>query len=314
MHPALSVIVFTVLSGAGFGLVMLAALTALMPALLPVTGGERLAAGALGTVLATAGLMASTLHLANPKNAWRAFFRFRTSWLSREAVFSVLFYPCVIVWLGGVWWLGEPGALTTLAAALALVLAFATVFATGMIYASLRAIPNWHSPLVPTNYLLLAFASGGLLLLALQAVMRGAAPPQSVVTLALTLLAAAAIGKAVYFYWIGSPQGPSINTATGMTQGQVRLLHTGQSSENTFLDKEFRFQVAARRLRWLRLAVAALAFLLPLALVASLLGGGGAWVPVLAVPVALFGMAIERWLFFAEARHVVNLFYGTQRV
>ncbi|WP_440997871.1 dimethyl sulfoxide reductase anchor subunit family protein [Arhodomonas sp. SL1] len=314
MHPALSVIVFTVLSGAGFGLVMLAALTALLPSLLPITGGERLAAGVLGTVLATAGLMASTLHLANPKNAWRAFFRFRTSWLSREAVFSVLFYPCVAVWLGGAWWFGEATALIWLAAALALVLAFATVFATGMIYASLRAIPNWHSPLVPTNYLLLAFASGSLLLLALQAVMRGEAPSQSMITLTLVLLAAAALGKTVYFYWIGSPQGPSINTATGMTQGQVRLLHTGQSSENTFLDKEFRFQVAAQRLRWLRLAAAALGFALPLVLVATLLGGGEVVPVLLAVPVALVGLAIERWLFFAEARHVVNLFYGEQRV
>lgn len=314
MHPALSVIVFTVLSGAGFGLVMLAAVTALVPSLLPVTGGERLVAGVLGTVLATAGLMASTLHLANPKNAWRAFFRFRTSWLSREAVFSVLFYPCVVAWLGGVWWLGEATALTRLAAALALVLAFATVFATGMIYASLRAIPNWHSPLVPTNYLLLALASGALLLLAVQALLRGGAPGETLVTLSLVLLAAAALGKGVYYYWIGSPQGPSINTATGMTQGQVRLLHTGQSGDNTFLDKEFRFQVAARRLRWLRVAVAALAFALPLVLVASLLGGGGRVPVLLAVPVALLGLAIERWLFFAEARHVVNLFYGEQRV
>ncbi|PWG64543.1 dimethyl sulfoxide reductase anchor subunit family protein [Spiribacter halobius] len=314
MHPALSVIFFTVVSGAGFGLVMLAALAALMPALLPVSEAERLVAGVLGTALATAGLMASTLHLANPKNAWRAFFRFRTSWLSREAVFSVLFYPFAVLWLGGVWWLGGPTALTTAAALAALVLAIATVFATGMIYASLRAIPNWHSPLVPMNYLLLSLASGALLMLAVQTVMRGGAVGQTLVTLTLALIAAAALGKAVYFYWIGAPAGSSINTATGMTRGQVRLLHTGQSSEQTFLDKEFRFQVAARRLRWLRLAVAALGFVLPLVLVASLLGGGSGWLVLLAVPVALAGLAIERWLFFAEARHVVNLFYGAQRV
>ena len=42
------------------------------------------------------GLLSSVLHLANPKNAWRSFSRFRTSWLSREAVFAGRLTPVVL--------------------------------------------------------------------------------------------------------------------------------------------------------------------------------------------------------------------------
>lgn len=311
MHPALSVIFFTVLSGAGFGLVIVAALLDLLA---PQTAGagSTVAAGALGVVLATAGLMASTLHLANPKNAWRAFSRFRSSWLSREAVFSVAFYPFALLWLGGLWFpqLLAP-ALVNLAAVATVLLAVATLFSTGMIYASLRAIPTWHSPLVPANYLLLGLASGSLLM----SVVMGFAdrPGRGIVGLTLVLLALAGLGKAVYYYWLGKPRGPSINTATGMTRGQVRLLESGQSSR-TFLDKEFRYQASARKLRQLRLVVGIVGFVLPLVLVGAMLRVDGVVLAVIALIPAFVGLAIERWLFFAEARHVVNLFYGQQRV
>jgi DMSO reductase anchor subunit len=311
MHPALSVIFFTVLSGAGFGLVIIAALLSLLAPQIAGTGAT-VAAGALGLVLATAGLLASTLHLANPKNAWRAFSRFRSSWLSREAVFSVAFYPFAVLWLAGLWFpqLMAP-ALVAVAAVVTVVLALATIFSTGMIYASLRSIPTWHSPLVPTNYLLLSFASGSLLMTVVAAV--AGTTGREIAGLTLVLLALAGVGKAVYYYWIGRPRGPSINTATGMTRGQVRLLESGQSSR-TFLDKEFRHSVSAQRLLRLRLVVGVVGFLIPIALVAVMLRVEMVALALLAMVAAFAGLAVERWLFFAEARHVVNLFYGQQRV
>src|SRR5690606_22306006 len=50
-----------------------------------------------------------------------------------------------------------------IAAALALI----TVYCTGMIYASLRTIRQWHQPLVPWVYIALALATGATLMLAL---------------------------------------------------------------------------------------------------------------------------------------------------
>ena len=84
MHPAPSVILFTVLSGLGFG--FLAFLGLGWPAPQGVSG---FLAWGLGYGLAVGGLLASTFHLGNPQRALLAFTQWRTSWLSREAWVSV---------------------------------------------------------------------------------------------------------------------------------------------------------------------------------------------------------------------------------
>jgi len=313
MHPAFSVIFFTVSSGAGFGLVAVVSLLLLLGGVSGLSQQTALIALGLGVVLATAGLLSSTLHLANPRNAWRAFFRFRSSWLSREGVFAVLFFPVAAFFFLGLMtqgvnnfslWVWIAGLLTVL-------LALTVVFTTGMIYASLRTIPQWNNALVPLNYLLLGLASGAVLLTAVASIDSGQAVT-IIVQLSLTLLAAAGLAKAVYYFWIGKPQGPMIQSAIGMTRGRARLLEAGQSSDN-FLNKEFGYQASAGvvgKLRWL---VFVIGFGLPLALLSLMMATGQ---PLWALPAALLllgGLLVERWLFFAEARHTVNLFYGRQR-
>ena len=103
MHPAFSVLVFTVMSGAGYGLITLLVLAQLFGLAQVQDGTVLLSAGVLSFLLISGGLVSSTLHLANPKNAWRAFSRFKTSWLSREAVFAILFYPFMLLYLLGAW-------------------------------------------------------------------------------------------------------------------------------------------------------------------------------------------------------------------
>ena len=305
MQPALSVIVFTVCSGAGYGLFVL---TVLLHLTRGITSGAILSAGITALVLITVGLLASTRHLANPRNAWRAFSRFRSSWLSREGIAAVLFYPFAVLYVATAGGLGlRDGAVATLGVLSAL-LALGTVFCTGMIYACLRTIRQWHSPLVPLNYLVLGLATGSLLLSLILALHGSPATP-AMVALSIGLVVAAALVKLVYFYWIGAPQGSTINTAVGVTRARVRLFDSGHSS-STFLDREFGFQASPERVRLLRIAVVVLAFALPLLLL-LLSHSVAALLP--AALLALAGAGIERWLFFAEARHVVNLFYGAAR-
>src|SRR5258708_28666525 len=104
MKPALSIVFFTVSSGAGLGLLALLALTDLLMIGGGLSRSQLLTAGLLGFALVSAGLLASTLHLANPKNAWRSFARFRTSWLSREAVFAVLCMLAATAYLASIAW------------------------------------------------------------------------------------------------------------------------------------------------------------------------------------------------------------------
>ena len=309
MHPALSVIFFTVTSGAGYGLLVLLAL-ARMTGLVPdISPDQIVVTGAIGLVLVTAGLISSTFHLASPKNAWRSFVRFRTSWLSREAVFAVLFYPLCLAWLVAEWFSGN-GLASLVLATLTLFMAIAILFCTGMIYAQLKTIRQWHTALTPLNFILLGIFLGCLILLVVAVQQQLSIKALLVVSIAALLIAAGA--KVAYFLWIGQPAGPTINTALGFTRATVRLLDVGHASD-TFLTKEFGYQVARVRLMWTRVISLLLSFVVPLVLLSGLTGELNVASVVLAAISAYAGIFAERWLFFAEARHVVNLYHGAQR-
>ncbi|MCA1714043.1 MAG: dimethyl sulfoxide reductase anchor subunit [Gammaproteobacteria bacterium] len=94
MNPALSVIFFTSLSGAGYGLLFWCALSTFSGQVHP---WSLLLATLLALALVTAGLLSSLLHLGKPQRAWRAFSQWRTSWLSREGVTALATYlPTVL--------------------------------------------------------------------------------------------------------------------------------------------------------------------------------------------------------------------------
>ena len=84
MHPAPSIIVFTVLSGLGFGL--MANLCLGIPT---VFGGVAIGNFTVAYLLAVIGLASSAFHHGNPQRALKAFTQWRSSWLSREACLSV---------------------------------------------------------------------------------------------------------------------------------------------------------------------------------------------------------------------------------
>ena len=79
MHPAKSIILFTTLSGLGFGLLAFLGFGAPK-----VSGWLAFIYFALAFAMASGGLIASTFHLGHPERALKAFTQWRTSWLSRE--------------------------------------------------------------------------------------------------------------------------------------------------------------------------------------------------------------------------------------
>jgi len=309
MNPAFSVIFFTVTAGAGYGLLILLAFARIADLAPDISPDQYTATGLLGLLLVTAGLLSSTFHLANPKNAWRSFTRFRTSWLSREAVFAVVFYPVAVLWLISEWLFGNTG-LSVFLGLVSATLALIVLVCTAMIYASLKTIRQWHTSLTPVNFVLLGLSLGALFFLLV--LVSQSLPIGRLVSTAVVLLVVATLAKLVYFHWIGQPAGPTINTALGFTRATVRLLDVGHSS-GTFHTREFGYQVARAKLIWIRVASIALAFVLPLLLVSGFFGEVGGAHVVIAAIAAYVGVFLERWLFFAEARHVVNLYHGSQR-
>ena len=309
MNPALSVIFFTVTAGAGYGLLFILAFAHIANLSDNISPDQVTVMAVVGLTLVTAGLVSSTFHLANPKNAWRSFTRFKTSWLSREAVFAVLFYPISLIWMALEFFTGNT-AVTAFFAILVAALALIVLLCTAMIYASLKTIRQWHTPLTPVNFVLLGLLLGALILAAMFA--QQGLEVGRLLGLASVILVIGCLVKVVYFFWIGQPAGPTINTALGFTRATVKLLDVGHSSD-TFHTKEFGYQVDRVRLMWLRFVSIGLAFVLPVLLISGLFGTAGFATLALAAISAYAGVFIERWLFFAEARHVVNLYHGTQR-
>ena len=304
MNPAFSVLIFTLSSGAGYGMSILLIVLHLLGLEQNIDKQLIMVTGVCALVLITLGLLSSTLHLANPKNAWRAFNRFRTSWLSREGVFALLFYPIFFIYLANVWFYGnQVDPLAISAGLVSALIAVIILFCTGMIYASLKTIRQWHTRLTPVNYIILGLMSGSLCLLAIQSALSNHLSTL-MPTIAYALLGLGAFTKLGYFLWIGKPAGATINSATGFTQARVRLLETGHTGDS-FLTNEFGYEIAANKLLQLRMLMLVLAFITPtLLLVLSM--------PIVATLACLAGIFIERWLFFAEARHVVMLYHGQQ--
>lgn len=287
MHPAPSVILFTVLSGLGFGFMAYLSL-----GLLLVQGGWAFVAWGLAYALAVGGLLASTTHLGNPQRALRAFTQWRSSWLSREAwaaVAALLVLAPVALgdWVG----FGLPYIWRFVGALLAL----ATVFCTSMIYTQIKAVPRWHHWLTPVLFMGFSLAGGALL--GLQG---------GFAALLLVLLA----GVMALVFRIGDTQfaraGATMGTATGLgTIGTVSVFEQPHTGEN-YLLREMIFVVGRKHAAKLRVIAVICAALIPAALAFM----GGLALTGLALVVHLAGAFAARWLFFAEAEHVVGLYYG----
>ena len=286
MHPAPSIILFTVLSGAGFG--MLAFLGLDVPA---PRGARAFWEFALAFALASGGLIASTFHLGHPERALKAFSQWRSSWLSREGVLAVAtlalmgLYAIGLVFFDARWTLfGVTGG----------ALALLTVFATSMIYMQMRTIPRWNHWSPPVIFLLYALAGGALL--------------TGRITLSLWLLPLLAAVQIIAWLDQNRRQRVSdstIGTATGLgSGGTVRQLMPPHSGDN-YLTREMVFRVGRKRARPLRIVAVILAALVPFLAIAI--------APIL-LPLAVLshiaGALASRWLFFAEAKHVVGLYYG----
>ena len=309
MHPAFSVIIFTTLSGAGYGLLSWAGLYAIAGHL--PSGqlyGFTVMALSLGAV--TVGLLSSTFHLGHPERAWRAFSQWRSSWLSREGVASCITYlPAAVFGIGWVFF----GAVTGAWAAAGLIAALcsvATVICTAYIYRSLKTIPSWYNHWVVPNYVALSQMTGALLLAALSDLFGYRLP--GLYFLSVAAIIAALACKLGYWRHIDSDAPKStLNTATGLP-GNVRLFEAPHTSEN-YLMKEMGYRIARKHAQKLRRIALVLAFLIPAGLIAiaSLTGGVlPAVCSMVAAISAMAGVLTERWLFFAEAKHAVTLFYG----
>ena len=310
MHPATSVILFTTTSGIGYGILAFLPVFSIY-GLLPVDRwlGAALILPALGLV--TFGLLSSLFHLGHPERAWLAFSQWKSSWLSREGIMAIITYVpsllfayswIVLETLSGPWfWI----------ACLTSITALITLFTTSMIYRSLKPVPAWATNWTVAGYLAIGLLSGLSVIIAVAASF--SFHPARFQSSALLFTLAAAIIKNAYWArqtkaWASIDKGEAI----GVPGTEVKSIEWPHTEENYIL-KEMGYRIARKHSEKLRSLTRLLLFGCPLFALVIL----PSIVPMptltfcigLGALLTLAGVVIERWLFFAEAKHVVTLYY-----
>ena len=288
MHPAASVIIFNTFSGLGFGLLFWLGFGALVP-----TGMSAFIWFAIAYLLAVGGLIASTFHLGHPARAIKAFSQWKTSWLSREGVCAVFALIVMAIYGAGLVFAGTRFALIGIIGGVA---SLGVVFTTSMIYAQMKTVPRWRHWTTPAMYLLLSIGGGALL--------SGQIGIASILMIAGGILQIFAWGTGDTRF---EASGTNMETATGLGHiGKVRAFEPPHTGTN-YLMHEFIHQVGRKHADQLRIITIGLAFVLPVIL---LLLPFSHIFAALAVLSHIAGVLTLRWLFFAQAEHVVGLYYG----
>ncbi len=289
MHPAPSVILFSVLSGLGFG--MLVWLGIGKP---PVTGMSAFIFFFVAYALSVGGLLSATFHLGNPKNSLKAFSQWQTSWLSREGCCAIAALTVMGIYAAGAIFLETHWMFL---GAIGSILSIGTVFTTSMIYAQLKTVPRWNHWTTPLLFVALSTFGGAL--------MTG--------QVIVAMYGFVAVGLIQLVAWLTSDnrfseRGSTLETATGLGSiGKVRMFEPPHTGTN-YLLKEMVYVIGRKHAIKLRVIAMLLMVFIPVLMIG--MGAKHDIKAVIAVLSHLVGVFASRWLFFAEAEHVVGLYYG----
>ena len=324
MHPAFSVIFLTTLIGVGQGL-FLALYTGQLYSvfkLLPEQDSVHFYAygSLLALVLLAAGLASSFFHLGRPERAWRSATRWRTSWLSREVIALPAFIGAVASW-GLVHYLGWNPVLVTfsesmdidlslLLGAVATLLCFTLFFFTGMIYACIKQLQEWATPLTVINYILLG-GSSGFILATVFAAWQDSGMVWFFGGWSVILTALAFVTRtASLFRNARLKRKSSLQSAIGIRHARIEQKAQG-SMTGSFNTREYFHGASPRKFKSVKWMFLVLVFPLPLVLLSVGLGAHAISLLAAAFLVQYLGLLMERWFFFAQANHPQNLYYQT---
>ncbi len=322
MHPAFSVIFLTTLIGIGQGLFLalytgqLYGLAKLLPA--QDSQGFYALGSLLALVFLIGGLLASFFHLGHPERAWRAATMWRTSWLSREVIVLPAFMGLVFVyaavhffgWTQPLFTVSDtlPVDLSLLIGFIASFVAFALYICTAMIYASLKFLQEWHTPLTVFNYTFLGLASGFMLAAAFSAY-KGVNLVAFFGTWAVIFTLVGAAGRVASLVR-NRRLRPKIDltSAIGVRHQKMAQLTQGFLG-GSFNTREFFHNRTAFFVNNTRRAFLLLVFVVPVVLLVTAYFLASDVLPIAAFLIQYVGLIAERWYFFAEAKHPQNLYY-----
>lgn len=328
MHPAFSVIFLTTLIGAAQGMFMALVTGQVYSMANLLEPQDSLSFYATGSLIALAllggGLVAAVFHLGKPSyfftRAWRGITQWRTSWLSRELIALPAFMFLVFLY-GVAHYLGWttpffsikgviPVDASLVIGLLGVLMAIVLYVCTAMIYASLRFLQEWHSPLTVVNFILFGLASGFTLTAAFSA-WQGVDLVGFYGTWAVIFTIMAAITRG--FSMLRNHRikhKSSMRTALGIRHNKITQRSMGFMG-GSFNTREYFHGKSGATVEAVRLFFLVMVFAVPVVLLAASNALESAYLPMLAFLTQYVGLLAERWYFFAEAKHPQNLYYQT---
>ncbi len=325
MHPAFSVIFLTTLIGVAQGL-FLALFSAQVYSefnlLADVSDSNFYFLGSvISLLLLGAGLVSSMFHLGHPERAWRAASMWRTSWLSREVIALPTMMAAVFAY--GLMHFGELDFIAytnngniNLSASMfvglfAVVATFALFICTAMIYACIKFLQEWSSPLTVINYTLFGMASGFSLATALASYLQLVEQTHFLGAWAIALTSLVFITRSASLYRNSRIKyKSSVQTAIGVRHNKIQQKSQGAMG-GSFNTREYFHGKTAMFLKSIKYIFMVLVFPVPLILLSIAISSGNTELLLGAFFVQYAGLIAERWFFFAQANHPQNIYYQT---
>jgi DMSO reductase anchor subunit len=322
MKPAISVIFLTTLAGVGQGLFLayfsadVSSRLSILPPISISSQGDVLA-GLISLGFLLAGLIASFFHLGHPERAWRAAAMWRTSWLSREVIVLPVTMALIFIYtllklfdnqdimmvLGN----GYPLEWSTTIGFLGLLAVFALYLCTAMIYACLKFLRQWHSPLTVLNFILLGSASG----FTLAAALATFSDPQwfgYFAEFAILLSIAGLVSRFASLLRNKNLRNPTtLQSAIGIHHPTIRQMAQGAMG-GSFNTRAFIHTYGVAVVKLARRFFLLAAFAVPVILL-IFSNETSAMLCMAAFVIQYIGLLAERWYFFIEAEHPQNVYY-----
>lgn len=321
MHPAFSVIFLTTLLGVGQGMFTALVFVQLLIAagILPTQLAPEFFAYGTGVVLVFVGLalFASFFHLGHPERAFRTITQWKTSWLSREVIALPAFGAGAFLY-GAIHLLGwdfiifeTKGMAVPFSLLVGLVgigLSITLWICTGMIYACIKFLQEWATPLTVVNFIFMGMASG----YTAATVYAAFVQPDMVTFFAwsailFTLLAAITRVSALIRNARIKPKSTPIS-AIGIRHKNIRQKSQGAmgGSYNTREYFHGKSEVFVSMVKWIFLT---LTFVVPVIFLVLGMAQTAMVALIIAAVVQYVGLLAERWYFFADSNHPQNIYY-----
>ncbi len=312
MHPAFSVIFLTTLLGVGQGLFLALAVAQViemstadlvLDKMYYVYGGV----GVLGFV--GLGLFASYFHLGRPERSWRAVTQWRTSWMSREVIALPAFMAVAFAWTAGFYleWAQNTLLVLTL---VGVILNFTLFICTGMIYACLKFLREWATPLTLVNFVVFGVSSGFIYAAAYSAYHA----PLLVEPFAWFGVAFTLIGLITRSWTLVRNKqlmdkpSTTTQTAIGVKHPKVKQRSMGLMG-GSYNTREFFHHKPETTIKAVKNFFMLSSFILPLAVLMLALNTPSMLLFILAFALQYVGLVAERWYFFVQVNHPQNIYY-----